>query len=209
MGTRWFVFFFLFSLSSANPIILIDPAFVAIMTYFMLVAAAGYMFAFRVTPSAFFKGLFYAIAVDWILVGVLAATTGWYISNNYLLLEQQGNHATEQKVEWQFCFDIHCNAFFPLFVLLYVVQYFILLAILRDGFVYTLLANGLYAFAFSYYFYITFLGYNVLPFLQHTTVFLYPIVVVLAVCTLCCLLRYNVAQAVMNWYFHSSHVVGT
>lgn len=171
------------------------------MTYFMLVAAAGYMFAFRVTPSGFFKGLLYAVFIDWILVGLVAATIGWYISNNYLLLEQQGSHATEQKVEWGYSWDIHGNSFFPLFVLLYVAQYFLLLVFLRDGFVFTLLANALYAFAFSYYFYITFLGYNVLPFLQHTTVFLYPVVVVLAVVALCCLLKVNIAKHVMNYYF--------
>lgn len=28
----------------------------------------------------------------------------------------------EQRVEWQFAFDIHCNAFFILFIFLYVVQ---------------------------------------------------------------------------------------
>ena len=28
----------------------------------------------------------------------------------------------EQRVEWQFAFDIHCNSFFIVFLLLYVVQ---------------------------------------------------------------------------------------
>lgn len=28
----------------------------------------------------------------------------------------------EQRVEWQFAFDIHCNAFFILFLFLYVLQ---------------------------------------------------------------------------------------
>lgn len=28
----------------------------------------------------------------------------------------------EQRVEWQFAFDIHCNSFFILFLFLYVLQ---------------------------------------------------------------------------------------
>lgn len=179
-----------------------DPAFVAIMTYFMLVAAAGYMLAFRVTPGGFLRGLAFAVAIDWILIGVIAATAGWYIANTYLLVEQ-GSHATEQKVEWQYAFDVHCNSFFPLFILLYVVQYFLLLVFLRQGIMFTLLGNAMYALAFSYYFYITFLGYNVLPFLQHTTVFLYPVVLVLGIVSLCSLLRINICRNVMHYYFHS------
>jgi hypothetical protein len=39
----------------------------------------------------------------------------------------------------------------------------------------TLLSNTLYLFAFNYYFIITFLGYNALPFLHHTELLLAPI----------------------------------
>jgi hypothetical protein len=40
-----------------------------------------------------------------------------------------------------------------------------------------LLANSLYLLAFNYYFIITFLGYNALPFLHHTELLLVPIAV--------------------------------
>lgn len=39
------------------------------------------------------------------------------------------------------------------------------------------LANTLYLVAFNYYFIITFLGYNALPFLHHTELLLAPIAV--------------------------------
>ncbi len=32
---------------------------------------------------------------------------------------------TDQRVEWLYAFDVHCNGFFPLYVLLYVVQFFL------------------------------------------------------------------------------------
>ena len=80
------------------------------------------------------------------------------ISNKYLRVHSL--HSVEQNVEWLYSFDIHCNAFFPLFLILYVVQYFLLPVLLTDGFLPLLLSNSLYAIAFCYYHYITFLGYS-------------------------------------------------
>jgi hypothetical protein len=80
-----------------------------------------------------------------------------------------------QQVEWLYAFDIHCNSFFPVFVVLYGVQFFLLPLVLREGFVPLILANALYAAALSWYWYITHLGYRSLPFLGNTEVFLFPI----------------------------------
>ena len=63
-------------------------------------------------------------------------------------------------VEWLYAFDIHCNGFFPLFALLFVAQFLLCPLLLRPSFVAAALADSLYCFAFSYYWYITFLGYN-------------------------------------------------
>lgn len=171
------------------------------MVYFMSVASLGYTIAFHRGFVGFLKGILYSVVVDFGLVGVLSATLGWYLANHYLLMDNAGSHTTEQKVEWLYAFDVHCNSFFPLFIVLYVLQYFSLLLFMREGIVSTLLANATYAIAFSYYLYVTFLGYDVLPFLQHTTVFLYPIVAVGASFALLCLLRVNLCRVVMNSYF--------
>jgi UNC-50 family len=171
------------------------------MVTFMSVAALGYTIAFHHSMGGFLKGILYAVVVDFALIGVLAASLGWYLANHYLLIEYSGSHTTEQTVEWLYAFDVHCNSFFPFFILLYVVQYFLMLILLRDGFFECLLANSLYALAFSYYFYITFLGYNVLPFLQHTTTFLYPIAAVGVGFTICILTRFNVSVHVLRSYF--------
>lgn len=182
-------------------VFLTDPAFVAIMVYFMAIASLGYTVAFHKSVGGFLKGILYAIVVDFGLVGVLAATLSWYLANQYLLVENVGSHTTEQKVEWLYAFDVHCNSFFPFFIVLYVLQYFLLLVFMREGFVFTLLANASYAIAFSYYFYVTFLGYDILPFLQHTTMFLYPIIGVGAVFVFTCLFKFNICRFVMNSYF--------
>jgi hypothetical protein len=59
-----------------------------------------------------------------------------------------------------YAFDVHCNSYFPLFVMLYVVQFFLCPLLLSPGFLPTLLSNLLYAVTLSYYHYTQFLGYN-------------------------------------------------
>jgi hypothetical protein len=40
-----------------------------------------------------------------------------FIGNKYLL--QSPPHSVPQSIEWAYAFDIHCNSFFPLFLILY------------------------------------------------------------------------------------------
>lgn len=67
------------------------------------------------------------------------------------------------------------NAFFPLFLLVDVLQLFAWPLLLSDRFVAALAANSLYLVAAVCYWHITFLGYSALPFLQRTAIFVYPI----------------------------------
>jgi len=83
-----------------------------------------------------------------------------------------------QAVEFLYAVDIHCNAFFPLFVAVYGVQFFLLPLVLSDSLMSLVLSNTLFAAAFGWYFYVTHLGYRALPFLHNTEVFLFPIAAV-------------------------------
>ena len=47
-----------------------------------------------------------------------------------------------------------------MFLIVYVLQFFMLPFLLREGFLPTIVANSIYAAAFIQYHYITFLGYN-------------------------------------------------
>jgi hypothetical protein len=71
------------------------------------------------------------------------------------------------------------RAFFPLYLHLYVVQFLLLPLLTRSpsNFLATFLGNTLYLSALTYYTYITFLGYNALPFLHNTELLLLPILV--------------------------------
>lgn len=69
--------------------------------------------------------------------------------------------SVDQEVEWLYAFDIHCNGFFPLFAVLFVLQYFLCYWLVHGGsYIATVVGNSLYAFALCYYWYITFLGYS-------------------------------------------------
>lgn len=155
-----------------------DPAFVAVQSLFLLVAAISYGIAFRVSGFGAWIWLLFDAFAQYLLVGVVVATASWAFANRYLCRHHA--HSVEQEVEWLYAFDVHCNAFFPMFLLLYPVQYLLLPLVLREGFVGNLIGNTLYLSAFVAYHYIHFLGYLALPFLHKTEVFLYPVVAVFA-----------------------------
>eukprot|EP00183_Erythrolobus_madagascarensis_P007263 CAMPEP_0185845724 /NCGR_PEP_ID=MMETSP1354-20130828/1610_1 /TAXON_ID=708628 /ORGANISM="Erythrolobus madagascarensis, Strain CCMP3276" /LENGTH=290 /DNA_ID=CAMNT_0028545755 /DNA_START=73 /DNA_END=945 /DNA_ORIENTATION=- len=183
-----------------------DPAFVAVLTAFMAFAAFAYSIAFHARGfGGFVKSILYSVCIDFVMLGVLVASVNWWLANNYLRVDASGGGgmAAEQKVEWLYAFDIHCNAFFPLFIVLYVVQYFVLMFLLTDHAVATLLSNTLYGGALSYYCYITFLGFDILPFLQHTVVFLYPIALVGVGFVLLMLFRINITHVSVERYYYS------
>ncbi|KAK8367993.1 hypothetical protein V6Z11_A01G009700 [Gossypium hirsutum] len=67
-----------------------------------------------------------------------------------------------------YAFDVHCNSFFPMFVMLYVIHYFLSPLLVAHGFIPAQLSNLLFMVAASYHHYLNFLGYDVLPFLERT-----------------------------------------
>ena len=109
-----------------------------------------------------------------------------------------------ESVEWLYAFDIHCNAFVPIYLLLYVLQYLLLPLLLRPGVLPALLSNALFALAFSAYHYLTFLGYSEMPFLHKCEVFVYPIALVLLAAVLALLVGVNCTGLVVYLYFGQS-----
>ncbi|CAN6544380.1 unnamed protein product [Malus baccata var. baccata] len=123
------------------------------------------------------------------------------LTNSYLREEAPNSHVVEQRVEWLYAFDVHCNSFFPMFVLLYVIHYFLSPILVAHGFIPVLLSNLIFMVATSYYHYLNFLGYDVLPFLERTTFFLYPISVVIVLSPILILSGFNPSRYFMNMYF--------
>jgi UNC-50 family len=51
-----------------------------------------------------------AVLLHWLLFGVAAASLGRALANAHMLVRRA--HSVEQRVEWLYAFDIHCNAYF-------------------------------------------------------------------------------------------------
>jgi hypothetical protein len=157
-----------------------DPAFAVVQFAFLVVSACAYAIVFEY-QSTYLYPILSNVLVQWIGSGVLHATVGWWLSNKYLRMHHE--HSVEQEVEWLYAFDIHCNSFFLLFLVQHVLQFFLLPLLLGNSFLALFFSNTLYAAGFAVYYYVTFLGYMALPFLQNTQCFLYPIgVVILLYC---------------------------
>ncbi|KAJ5573045.1 hypothetical protein N7450_010029 [Penicillium hetheringtonii] len=114
--------------------------------------------------------------------GAAASLTGFRGSRGRRRGAAQGlfmQPGEKDQLEFGYCFDVSNRAFFPLYLHLYVIQ-FLLLPLLTHtptNFLATFLGNTLYLSALIYYTYITFLGYNALPFLHNTELLLIPILI--------------------------------
>jgi len=177
-----------------------DPAFVVILVYFLVISALAYGIAFGASAGAVLKLMLAVVLRDFLATGVLIATIFWWISNKYLRV--QGIHSVEQDVEWLYAFDIHCNAFFPAFLVVVVVQYFFVHLMLGTGIVAVTIGNAVYSLVIVYYYYVTFLGYNALPFLSQTIYFFwYPVAIVVVTFVLSIPLKLSYCQFFLGLYF--------
>eukprot|EP01106_Pelomyxa_sp_JSP_P008940 TRINITY_DN24543_c0_g1_i1.p1 TRINITY_DN24543_c0_g1~~TRINITY_DN24543_c0_g1_i1.p1 ORF type:complete len:251 (-),score=45.67 TRINITY_DN24543_c0_g1_i1:48-800(-) len=180
-----------------------DPAFVVIQAALLLFSSLAWAIAYgHHSIIAFLRAITWSLFLDFLLVGLLIATLGWFISNHYLLTD--GLHRVEQKVEWLYAFEVHCNGFFAVFLLLHVGQYFASPLLTLPSWVATLVGNCVYALAYTYYFYVTFLGYQVLPFLHNTQVFLYPIGLIVMAWVVLAIFRVNLCILAINLYFFNT-----
>ncbi|KAK1629585.1 hypothetical protein QYE76_003900 [Lolium multiflorum] len=147
-----------------------DPAFVVILILFLVFATSAYCAAFGESAAHAALTITSVVFVHFLFAGLILATLCWL-----------------------YAFDVHCNSFFPAFIILYVLQYFLSPLLIAHGFFPALLSNLLFMVAISYYHYLNFLGYDVLPFLDRTTFFLYPIGLVIILSPLSKCILYSIS----------------
>lgn len=99
------------------------------------------------------------VFVEFLLVGALISSATWYITNKFLT-QNINSYAVAQKVEWAYAFDVHCNSFLPVYIILYLVQLFFLPLLLRDNWISMFIGNLMYCIALIWYMAGTFLGFN-------------------------------------------------
>ncbi|EJK64009.1 hypothetical protein THAOC_15303 [Thalassiosira oceanica] len=180
-----------------------DPAFCFLQVIMVIASSTAYGFAFRVSSLSSIIGFVTkSVLLHWLGFGVVMASVGRVVANQHLQAERSSSHV-KQSVEWLYAFDVHCNAFVPLFVLLCKwrrilvvrtllttdvssnllhvdgIQFFLLPLVLGTSLLSLGISNTLYAIAFGWYFYIFHLGFRALPFLSNTEVFLFPMAIIL------------------------------
>ena len=84
---------------------------------------------------------------DFLLSGFVVATILWFTANKLLLSPPSHSTPADSSVEWAYAFDVHTNAFFPLYLTLYLAQLFLLPVVLRDNWVCLWVGNTLYLIA--------------------------------------------------------------
>mmetsp|Transcript_134005 Transcript_134005/g.199308 ORF Transcript_134005/g.199308 Transcript_134005/m.199308 type:complete len:273 (-) Transcript_134005:57-875(-) len=182
-----------------------DPAFVALQFVFLAISSIAYAVSFRVPFTSGIALIIYSVVFNWLGCGFVVASVAREIANRHLTDHKSSSHV-RQSVEWLYAFDIHCNAFFPLFCLLYGVQFFLLPLVLGKSLFALFLSNTLYAGSFAWYWFITHLGYRQLPFLSQTEVFLFPIAAIALVYVLNFIgypfgLGFNASRIMAHIYF--------
>ena len=94
-----------------------DPAFAALELVFLVISCVAYSISFRVPFTGGIAFMLYSVLFNWLGSGLAIATVGRELANRHLTDHKSNSHV-RQSVEWLYAFDIHCNAFFPVFVLL-------------------------------------------------------------------------------------------
>ena len=96
-----------------------DPAFCFLQVVMIAAVSVAYAFAFRVGSFLeIISVVTKSLLVNWLGFGVVIASLGRLIANNHLMITERSSSHVRQEVEWLYAFDVHCNAFVPLFVLL-------------------------------------------------------------------------------------------
>lgn len=179
-----------------------DPAILILLAACLCVAAVAWSVVYSYGLAGCLKLALLMILRDFLFVGAVVATIFWAFSNHVLLAPPSHSTAGDSKVEWAYAFDVHTNAFFPLYLTLYLGQLFLVPLLLKNNWVCLWLGNTLYLAAFGQYIYGIYLGFNALPFLIRTELLLSPLLPLFAGYVLT-LLGFNVAKHVLEAYFGS------
>jgi hypothetical protein len=177
-----------------------DPCFIVVQAFFLAMAGWGYGICFGETWWAQLRSFAYFFFLHFAVLGLVVSGLCLLVADRYLRKKSASVHSASQPMEYLYAFDVHCNAFFPLFLLTYVVQFLALPLLYSEGLVGTVLANLLHVFAVAYYCYVVSLGYNTLPFIDRAEIFMAPAVVfAIAALFLTVFTRTNLTIVFVEW----------
>ena len=184
-----------------------DAAITFALCAFVVAASASWAIAYSIISPLALLFLCIRSVVIFLSSSALIASICWLVANSKHMrsIPHLPQHSVEQKVEWLFSWDVACNAFVPLFLILYVLQLLLLPILLPTetesmesitlaNRVSAVMSNSLYAIASASYWHSIFCGYTALPFLQQTTLFLFPAGICVVLCIVCSIFGINLAS---------------
>ncbi|CCD23547.1 Gmh1p NDAI_0B05140 [Naumovozyma dairenensis CBS 421] len=162
-----------------------DPSFFLLQILLLSITSIAWSIAYGRSFMGFCKLLFNMIFIDFFLLGFIISTMFWFIlnrpffqfklmTNNDYYNSNNVNNSTRPSIEWGYCFDVHCDAFLVILLLLYFLQFLLLPIINLHNWFALIVGNSLYCFAIGHYFILTFYGYSQLPFLKNINFILLP-----------------------------------
>lgn len=173
-----------------------DPAFLVFLIACICCTSGGLGIILKLTLLQILHLVINVVLLDFFLTSLIVATLFWYVTNNYC----KGPQIT-QTIEWGFTFDVHLNAFCPTILLIHFHQLFFLSGLVSHECILSILiGNTVWFLAMSYYIYITFLGYKVLPFLENTILILWCFPVLLLWFVFSILIRHHIMYALLMCY---------
>lgn len=190
-----------------------DPAFTYLLSFFLLLTSFAWSLAYTPHVTSVIKLAFMFIFVHFLLGSVLLSTAFYFLVGRLLgpgvagLPGRRrqaglfGSSSSGEALEFGYCFDVTTRAFFPPYVLLYIVQYVLMPVIDHKNRASVFLANALYLAAGIYWSLITFLGFNSLTFLHHTQLLLVPVGLWVVGWLGCTIAGVNLERWGVSWLF--------
>ncbi|EME77837.1 uncharacterized protein MYCFIDRAFT_191201 [Pseudocercospora fijiensis CIRAD86] len=177
-----------------------DPAFTYLLSLFLFLSGIAWGLAYADGFGRTLRVALMFVLVHFLATSLLVATAMFFLVGRVLGKRRQGLFGPpsgrgwnpDEGLEFGYCFDVSIRAFLPLWAFLYVLQFLLMPLIKEDYWISNFFGNTMYVLALGYYFVITFLGYNALPFLSRTEILLAPIPV-LAVLWLISLFTFDCA----------------
>ena len=184
-----------------------DPAFVVILLCLMIVFNMIYTIFFGHHSFWNFVAVFAeSIIFDFMMVTCILSTLFWFVTNKYLSINSSATHHLKDdndgnKVEWLYSFDVHCNSYFIYFVISNVLVLILTPILLRKSLFSLILGNSIYLTAAIAYFYVTFLGYDAIPIIQHSERLLFPLPVIIILYIVFMLVHFNLTQFTLHYHY--------
>jgi hypothetical protein len=118
-----------------------DPTFILLQILMLFLSCITYSIAFKISILHAISFITISILFNYLLIGIVITSILREFTNRHLLTHHHhasssssssrdatstvsstttptSTHIQKQQVEWLYAFDIHCNSFFPLFIVL-------------------------------------------------------------------------------------------